>query len=130
MVNWKSPRDLQNAAQSLQQRLDDKARAKGEDAADRLLEATRNYGGLWFFVRLPASVLAGSFIAWVVYAGVINKLVEVDEAWMLTALMVFCIWVWYVRRPLKVHPFVELILVFLGFGFGLQILDNVGLYNI
>lgn len=53
--------DLNKGVNRVKDALDDRAKRRGEDAADRLLSSTSSGGGLWFLIKLPVSVVISMF---------------------------------------------------------------------
>ena len=104
----KNIHDLNNAAKSFHDGLERRAQERGEQAADRLLAATRNYGGLWFLVRGPLSVVIGLIVAMIA-----ERLMGLGL--IASGIVLFGVtWAWYYYRPIRVHPLIEFPIVMVG----------------
>ncbi|PWC84643.1 hypothetical protein TSH100_17600 [Azospirillum sp. TSH100] len=105
-----SLKDLERAGQKLNDHLEERSRAQGEDAARRLIASTARGRGLWFILHVPAWAMIMASVG-----AVISTTLQVRYAVHnaeIPALLVsgFIATLWYRANFTREHPLISFIL--------------------
>ena len=123
-----SIKDLENAARSINQGLEQRSQERGEELANHVLERTAQGRGLWFIIFWPAWFLIFSFSG-VLLTNLIQKLgVNAPISWVgMIGGLVFAR-AWYVSNFTIRHPFFSSVFGYFGTAFAVIFLaDKIGI---
>lgn len=109
-----SIKDMENAARSANQRLEQRSQERGEALANHVLQRTAQGRGLWFIVLWPAWLLIFAFSG-VFFTNLLDKFgLDAPLSWIGMAGGVLLARAWYLSDFTVNHPFLGSVFGYFG----------------